>query len=237
MTCTSIKLSYLSILKLLLSQKSLKYASHLDNISSKITTDNILFCLMLNKFHCIYQCPLTGGFYCAGGGITYPTTPCSAGYYCRYGAVTSTPTQYPQAAICPTGRYCPTQTDEPITCPVGTWSNTTGLRNVTECTPCLPGQYHHRMLQLSTELVFWSQGYIDWRLYWLKVILIEGYIDWRLYWLKVILIEGYIDWRLYWLKVILIEGYIEFRNEGLLNYLLIHNYFIILRQIYVTELR
>ena len=44
---------------------------------------------------------------------------------------------------CPAGFYCPngTQTDRENPCPVGTYSNTTGLESLAECTDCPPGYY------------------------------------------------------------------------------------------------
>ena len=44
---------------------------------------------------------------------------------------------------CPAGSYCPlgTSNDNEYLCPAGTFSNTTGLWNETQCTPCTPGYY------------------------------------------------------------------------------------------------
>ena len=44
---------------------------------------------------------------------------------------------------CPAGFYCPngTQTDRENPCPVGTYSNTTGLESLAECRDCPPGYY------------------------------------------------------------------------------------------------
>ena len=44
---------------------------------------------------------------------------------------------------CPSGYYCPeltTRSDE-FPCPVGTYYNTTGARNTTDCLPCNLGSY------------------------------------------------------------------------------------------------
>ena len=83
---------------------------------------------------------LSGGFYCPGGAVVYPTLPCSAGYYCRSGAASSTPTQDSDANECPVGYYCPQQTDEPIACPSGTYSNTSRVQRVEDCLPCTVGK-------------------------------------------------------------------------------------------------
>ena len=82
----------------------------------------------------------TGGFYCPGG-TTYPSLPCSAGYFCRSGAQIAAPSQGSGADNCPVGYYCPEMTTEPIACPVGTFSNSTGLRNETDCISCTQGIY------------------------------------------------------------------------------------------------
>ena len=45
--------------------------------------------------------------------------------------------------ICPAGSYCPegTRHEAEYLCPAGTFSNSTGLYNYTQCTPCTPGMY------------------------------------------------------------------------------------------------
>ena len=42
---------------------------------------------------------------------------------------------------CPAGYYCPVGTTYPEGCPVGTYSEVTGLSDVSECLPCPPGRY------------------------------------------------------------------------------------------------
>ncbi|XP_023933458.1 uncharacterized protein LOC106181652, partial [Lingula anatina] len=84
--------------------------------------------------------PCSGGYYCPSGTVL-PTMPCSPGYYCRQGAQMAAPNQVTNADICPAGHYCPEQTTEPISCPVGTFSNDTGNMNVTDCAPCTRGWY------------------------------------------------------------------------------------------------
>ncbi|PIK35709.1 hypothetical protein BSL78_27465 [Apostichopus japonicus] len=85
--------------------------------------------------------PCLAGYYCGQRGLTYPYTYCSAGYYCRTGARLATPDQGDDANICPVGHYCLEGCTEPVTCPAGTFSNDTGLMNVTECEPCDAGYY------------------------------------------------------------------------------------------------
>jgi hypothetical protein len=72
--------------------------------------------------------------------VVEPSLLCSAGYYCMESAQTSTPIQDSNANICPVGHYCPEGTDEPIKCPVSTFSNNTQLRIVGDCTPCTAGK-------------------------------------------------------------------------------------------------
>lgn len=45
--------------------------------------------------------------------------------------------------VCPAGYYCPegTQTEFENPCPIGTFSNSTGLHNESQCTLCTPGYY------------------------------------------------------------------------------------------------
>ena len=110
-----------------------------------------------------------GGHYCPSGGVVHPYLLCSAGFYCRSGAETATPmevlyivffmylyyffllgvvkrflfhscVQDSEAYECPRGFYCPEGSSEPTACPVGTFSNTTRLRNDTDCTDCTPGK-------------------------------------------------------------------------------------------------
>ncbi len=72
-------------------------------------------------------CP--SGSSCAGGANI---TACSLGQYC--------PANSSSFAACAAGQYC---TNATITtdCPAGSWSNTTGLTAVSQCTPCLAGKY------------------------------------------------------------------------------------------------
>ena len=88
------------------------------------------------------QCqPCLGGYYCGQVGLTAVSTPCSAGYYCRYGSDRATPMLGDHANVCPSGKYCPEGTAEPVNCPIGTYSGETGLGHVMECQDCPAGMY------------------------------------------------------------------------------------------------
>ena len=109
------------------------------------------------------KCPV--GHYCPEGSPapiqcepgTYTDTKlnevcltCTAGYYCTMGS-------NPQA--CPAGYYCPDGTGHVWqSCPAGTFSGTTGLSNVTECTQCTGG-YYCDVKNLTTEAGQCDAGY------------------------------------------------------------------------------
>lgn len=82
---------------------------------------------------------LSGGFYCPGGGVIYPSLPCAAGFYCQFGAEVATPTGSPNADECPPGHYCPENSTDATKCPSGTFSNQTRLQEEVQCNPCTPG--------------------------------------------------------------------------------------------------
>ena len=88
------------------------------------------------------QCqPCLGGYYCGENGLVFPTTLCSFGYFCKSGANIATPTLGELANICPAGSYCPEGSIGPVPCPIGTYSNVSGLWNEMQCTSCTPGLY------------------------------------------------------------------------------------------------
>ncbi|WAR11139.1 hypothetical protein MAR_036215 [Mya arenaria] len=68
-----------------------------------------------------------GGYACPVTGMTQMLDihKCAAGYFCQQGANTTTPDQGSDANICPDGKYCPLGTTDPISCPMGTYSNNT----------------------------------------------------------------------------------------------------------------
>jgi hypothetical protein len=109
----------------------------------------------------------TVGYYCPGGDAT-PTKVCPRGYRCPTGSPSPDPCpagQYQNATgqgaclacppgyycsggtvtpfTCPIGYFCPRGTNSTTTfpCPIGTFSNQTGLRAQSQCTACLGGTY------------------------------------------------------------------------------------------------
>ena len=63
---------------------------------------------------------------------------CSAGYVCYGGSYTPSPSNKILGDICPIGSYCPEGSHTPMDCPVGTYSDVTGLG---QCKPCTAGKY------------------------------------------------------------------------------------------------
>lgn len=61
-------------------------------------------------------------------------TECISGYYCDVEGL-AVPID------CPPGYFCVSGSITPQPCPLGTYSNSTGLRRSTDCTPCPGGQY------------------------------------------------------------------------------------------------
>ena len=85
--------------------------------------------------------PCTGGMYCDVPGLSEPQGLCEAGYFCMSGATSATPIDEPNANICPAGSFCPPGSESPIGCPAGTFSSSTGLGNVSQCSPCIAGYF------------------------------------------------------------------------------------------------
>ena len=79
--------------------------------------------------------PCTEGYYCKFPGWTNVTGPCKQGFYCPKYSTTS------QQITCPQGSYCPTGSGQPISCPIGTFSNQTHLWKKSQCTNCTAGFY------------------------------------------------------------------------------------------------
>ncbi len=73
---------------------------------------------------------------------------CPAGYYCDNRLA---PVVLFTNSSCPVGHYCPAGTKMAYEnkCPRGTFSNETGLENVTQCSPC-PGGFYCPELGQST---------------------------------------------------------------------------------------
>ncbi|XP_077985305.1 uncharacterized protein LOC144439945 [Glandiceps talaboti] len=86
--------------------------------------------------------PCTEGDYCEDPGLPSVSGPCDAGFYCNRTASRPDPMDGFTGDICPPGRYCPQGTDSnPPMCPIGTYSNATGLTSESECYLCTPGFY------------------------------------------------------------------------------------------------
>ena len=81
------------------------------------------------------DCP--PGKYCAHSGLFNYTGPCAEGYYCQNGSRAL----QAEWQLCPSGSYCPLGSPDPIPCPNGTFSNTSGLRSEADCTSCLAGLF------------------------------------------------------------------------------------------------
>lgn len=78
----------------------------------------------------------TGGSYCETYLLSAVTGLCSAGYFCGGGSRFQViPADFANAiaAICPIGKYCVTGTTTPADCPVGTYSDSTGLGLQRDC--------------------------------------------------------------------------------------------------------
>ena len=65
-----------------------------------------------------------------------PTDQCDEGYYCPVGQSEANPS----ASLCWPGYYCPRGSATPTPCPVGTFSNSSGNTNETDCQACTPGK-------------------------------------------------------------------------------------------------
>ncbi|CAH1803425.1 unnamed protein product, partial [Owenia fusiformis] len=87
--------------------------------------------IRLPRPHTCIQRSSMQGYYC---GNQLPSGECDAGYNCPSGITT------PDFIICPEGQYCTESTVNQIQCPIGTYSNVTGLKNDTKCFPC-PGNF------------------------------------------------------------------------------------------------
>lgn len=68
----------------------------------------------------------------------------SPGFYCLSGSSEPAPTGQVYGSVCPAGNYCPNGTSVPKPCPSGTFRNTTGASDVSDCLACSPGNVSHR---------------------------------------------------------------------------------------------
>ena len=74
-------------------------------------------------------------------GLTEPFALCNAGFVCYLGASTPAPTDNSTGYECLPGYYCPEGSVQGTKCPLGTFSASYGLENVTECTQCTTGKH------------------------------------------------------------------------------------------------
>lgn len=77
-------------------------------------------------------CP--DGSYQDEEGKTYCKS-CPAGYVCLASSTTFNDT------VCPSGRYCPVNTSNPILCDEGTFNELTGQEEESNCVLCTAGKY------------------------------------------------------------------------------------------------
>ncbi|XP_014845642.1 PREDICTED: uncharacterized protein LOC106919650 isoform X3 [Poecilia mexicana] len=88
------------------------------------------------------QCtPCDPGMYCKGAGRTFPSGLCAEGYVCVGGAFEHSPSDSLTGFPCPPGHYCPMGTSAPKPCPKGTYSEQSGLGDISQCQSCSPGFY------------------------------------------------------------------------------------------------
>ena len=98
--------------------------------------------------------PCPGGYYCplgTGSPYSFPCpvgfyrngsaresfqdcTECVSGHYCNEEGLA-------EPKVCTQGHFCVSGSTFPQPCPLGTYSNSTGLRRSTDCTPCPGGWY------------------------------------------------------------------------------------------------
>ncbi|XP_069750647.1 neurogenic locus notch homolog protein 4-like [Narcine bancroftii] len=81
------------------------------------------------------------GQFCSQEGLVKPTGSCWKGFYCFGGATSPNPIDGITGDICPVGRYCEAGSSTGVDCPLGYYSNKTGLTSPSDCTVCDPGLY------------------------------------------------------------------------------------------------
>ena len=103
----------------------------------------IYICKLIKSVSNIYlglkaknECQLCSpGFYCDQVGLNTTAGSCKEGYYCPLGSDSS------EKVICPSGRYCPLQASLPTLCPEGTYQNSTGKWDASQCMNCTAGKH------------------------------------------------------------------------------------------------
>ena len=83
----------------------------------------------------IQSCPVTTFNPYLGAKSSDYCTPCPIGFICNDAAGTVDPT------VCPVGKYCPRGSSSGTNCPAGTFSNSEGLKQESDCSPCWAGSY------------------------------------------------------------------------------------------------
>ena len=83
----------------------------------------------------------TKGYYCGSKGLLQPSGVCDPGYVCYGGASQPNPTDITTGEICPEGGYCPAGSYEPWSCPPGTFAETPGQVDASDCSLCTAGFY------------------------------------------------------------------------------------------------
>lgn len=93
------------------------------------------------------------GKFCSATGLDAVSGDCDAGYYCIGGSPFSNPgadgfitnnpfeMHFPYGGVCPAGHYCPLATENPVPCPLGTFSTTLGATSIGACQACTAGSY------------------------------------------------------------------------------------------------
>ncbi|XP_022100039.1 zonadhesin-like [Acanthaster planci] len=94
---------------------------------------------MLERQDQCLDCP--AGKYCDELGLSSYKGDCAAGFWCIGGSSTQTPTDGTTGVECPRGQYCKAGVVYPEDCPIGTLSDSGGLKSISGCEPCTGGSY------------------------------------------------------------------------------------------------
>ncbi|XP_072282810.1 uncharacterized protein [Pyxicephalus adspersus] len=98
--------------------------------------------------------PCEPGRFCAGAGLLASTGQCQEGFYCPERSISPSPS----GGVCPPGAYCPAGSGWPTLCPPGTYSNQTGLMQLSQCLTCPPGMFCDGQIG-STPTGYCTAGY------------------------------------------------------------------------------